>query len=723
MRTRLSLLIVLLLPLAVIAQPLADRVPNDALIYIGSRGLDSMGPGYEGSHLKAVLDASDFSQLVNEFLPQVLQKVGQQDPESGEILSAISAIARPLLKHPHAIYVGGLDMTGPQPMPRIAVLCQAGADAPQFLAAVQKLIAKAQGGPVPLAAREFEGLVIVTLGKMSPAFDAATSAEGGVAQSLSRDKGFKDAMGQLVKDPSVALYVNFEGILATAGQVVQAVGDPKAKELFPKIRDALGLAGLKSISYAGGFDGKDWMEAAYIAAPSPRTGLLKLFDAKPLSADTLKVAPKSSVEVAAGRFNFAGLVGQIRDGIRQFDPNAGDQVDAVLGQISQMLGMDVQKDLLGSLGDEWVGYSDPNTGGYGFGGTVLVNRLADAAKAEQSFSKLEQFINQIVASNLRNEKVTISIQTRQAGDLTLHYLAVPLITPTWAIKDGNMYLALYPQVVMAAADFVSRKGPSILENEEFIAVQKRVGGEGAAGVQFSDLAREAPVNYAGWVALSRIVGIGDLFGIKSPIVVLPPLSRIMANIGPAGSASWADESGVHVKSVCPFPGSTVLSTDPISAYMSAAPALSLSILLPSLSKAREAANRVKSGSNLRQIGQGCLLYANENNGKMPPDLGSLVKEELTPEVFVSPLGHQQVPREVATMTPEQKAAWINEHSDYVYLGKGKMNNLPADQPVAYEKFENGHGQGISILFGDGHVEFESMPEAQRIIATNKEGRQ
>src|SRR2546430_6706320 len=46
-------------------------------------------------------------------------------------------------------------------------------------------------------------------------------------------------------------------------------------------------------------------------------------------------------------------------------------------------------------------------------------------------------------------------------------------------------------------------------------------------------------------------------------------------------------------------------------------ALLISILLPSLSRARETANRVKCGSNLRQIGQGLLLYANENNGNYP----------------------------------------------------------------------------------------------------------
>ena len=41
-------------------------------------------------------------------------------------------------------------------------------------------------------------------------------------------------------------------------------------------------------------------------------------------------------------------------------------------------------------------------------------------------------------------------------------------------------------------------------------------------------------------------------------------------------------------------------------------ALLISILLPSLNRARETANRVKCASNLRQIGQAMLLYENDN---------------------------------------------------------------------------------------------------------------
>ena len=51
-------------------------------------------------------------------------------------------------------------------------------------------------------------------------------------------------------------------------------------------------------------------------------------------------------------------------------------------------------------------------------------------------------------------------------------------------------------------------------------------------------------------------------------------------------------------------------------------ALLISILLPSLNKARETANRIKCASNLRQIGQAMLLYSNENDNQYPKTLAN-----------------------------------------------------------------------------------------------------
>src|SRR5690349_5322883 len=47
-------------------------------------------------------------------------------------------------------------------------------------------------------------------------------------------------------------------------------------------------------------------------------------------------------------------------------------------------------------------------------------------------------------------------------------------------------------------------------------------------------------------------------------------------------------------------------------------ALLISILLPSLKKAREQSRMVACQSNLRQIAQGFILYANASKGQLPP---------------------------------------------------------------------------------------------------------
>src|SRR3712207_6419549 len=46
-------------------------------------------------------------------------------------------------------------------------------------------------------------------------------------------------------------------------------------------------------------------------------------------------------------------------------------------------------------------------------------------------------------------------------------------------------------------------------------------------------------------------------------------------------------------------------------------ALLISILLPSLNRAREQANRIKCASNLRQIAMAGIIYAGENKGRFP----------------------------------------------------------------------------------------------------------
>jgi len=108
------------------------------------------------------------------------------------------------------------------------------------------------------------------------------------------------------------------------------------------------------------------------------------------------------------------------------------------------------------------------------------------------------------------------------------------VSPTWSIKDGNFYAGLYPQVVEAAVEQVSAKGKSILENEDFLAVRKRLGDVPASGVSFANLPKTAPDGYQEILMVARMYqGFADLFGADTPAMLLPPLRKIMPHLSPA----------------------------------------------------------------------------------------------------------------------------------------------------------------------------------------------
>jgi prepilin-type N-terminal cleavage/methylation domain-containing protein/prepilin-type processing-associated H-X9-DG protein len=225
-------------------------------------------------------------------------------------------------------------------------------------------------------------------------------------------------------------------------------------------------------------------------------------------------------------------------------------------------------------------------------------------------------------------------------------------------------------------------------------------------------------------------------------------------------------------------------------------ALLISILLPSLNRARETANRVKCSSNLRQIGQAILLYSNENRGAYPrtnysssstltPTWGTgstgsdpflpggpanndisaalyllLRTQEITSEVFTCPSSNAEKwdfgggANTALNWSNWQTSTGVQRYLSYSYqnpypdvnaVSSGfKLNNsisaeyaVAADiNPGAPSGFGSGGGtndnvlavsstssakdmkqansnnhdeDGQNVLYGDGHVEFQSNP--------------
>ncbi len=137
-----------------------------------------------------------------------------------------------------------------------------------------------------------------------------------------------------------------------------------------------------------------------------------------------------------------------------------------------------------------------------------------------------------------------------------------------------------------------------------------------------------------------------------------------------------------------------------------------SIMLPSLTRARETANRVKCASNMRQIGQAILHYANENKGHYPPDLATVLRTQaITSNEFVCPASKDKA----ATPAPNPQSATLAQAAvSYIYIGQNLTSGASKSDVVLYEPFTN-HNDGTNILFGDGHVDWLTKQQAQPLI--------
>lgn len=128
---------------------------------------------------------------------------------------------------------------------------------------------------------------------------------------------------------------------------------------------------------------------------------------------------------------------------------------------------------------------------------------------------------------------------------------------------------------------------------------------------------------------------------------------------------------------------------------------------------------LQTGNRLKQIGLAAILYANDHGGKLPPDLGSLVSKDFPPENFLAGGSKTEVPKGLATQDPKKQAGWVNQHSDFVYLGAGKeTGKVPTTFVLAYPKAP---GEEAPFLLADGSVQTYKGEQAAKVVAELKAG--
>ncbi|MCI0651092.1 MAG: hypothetical protein L0Z55_04335, partial [Planctomycetes bacterium] len=339
---------------------------------------------------------------------------------------------------------------------------------------------------------------------------------------------------------------------------------------------------------------------------------------------------------------------------------------------------------------------------------------------EKIGGQIETFVNALIAKSLRRERVQFAFEISRVGETNLHYFSLPYVAPAWCIRDGCLYAGLYPQIVVAAAEQAARKGKSILENPDFLALRQRLGGKQFESFVFHDLPRTVPGSYGMLLCVSQLAfGIMDMFGCKTPPLVLPILPELKTHLAPAGQASWSDDAGTYSHSVSPFPGSTLLDFNVMTAIVATSFVAALAV--PAFFGAHRRTESVATVNNLAVIGQMLASHAIERAGRYPGSLGELVETQqgLDPFLFVVPGSGTRTPPAQAHASAKELARWIDENSDYVYLAGGFDSNAPPAVILLHERFELAQAGRVNVLHADLRIKSLTVDEVRQLIGDQR----
>jgi prepilin-type processing-associated H-X9-DG protein len=249
---------------------------------------------------------------------------------------------------------------------------------------------------------------------------------------------------------------------------------------------------------------------------------------------------------------------------------------------------------------------------------------------------------------------------------------------------------LYPQTVQAALAQVDPKsrGPSLLDNPGFKVVRaglpKDAQSLGYVNTRYLARLMYPLLRAVQTMGSSMLAGPAPAFEVP----LLPTVDEYLKTIGDYVGTTSADADGVLYAGT--GSGAPLL-------LVPATAALTTSVMLPSLARAREMAKRAVSAANLRAIGMAAHMYADEKAGKFPASLDELSKDgpgSLNEQSLRSPRDPNPV------------------GSSYVYIA-GQTSESDARNVLAYERLVD--KEGTNVLFVDGHVEWMKQPAFARAV--------
>jgi hypothetical protein len=209
----------------------------------------------------------------------------------------------------------------------------------------------------------------------------------------------------------------------------------------------MGVENAGALVYYSGFEGRAERGLIELDAPGQRKGLLGLLYGTPFGLADVPPLPPDVISWSMANFGVAGFydtaILAIQDLLRIYEPDSVPQVGAFLKEMHSVLGIDLRKDLLESLGDRMVEYTSPAEGPLTLGQTLLL-RVKDADKLHTALAQAIKGLGAAAGTEVRVKK-----RAYRGVDMRLVMVKQQgfIFVPTYAVVDGWLVVSLFPQNV------------------------------------------------------------------------------------------------------------------------------------------------------------------------------------------------------------------------------------------------------------------------------------